>query len=257
MRHWRGTTIAAVLALLAFSAPAVAEAAAQQADDDWKVVIYPVYGWLPLHRATARLPEDAGSGGSGGSGGDGSVIAKGETDSSFDQAILAAFRIDKGRFSLEGGFLYAGLSGESSNPFAKINVDVSLAHLLAGYEVIPELFLEAGVDYVALDVQATIGDFPRKDWNPDVFQPVIGFTYRPMLSERWRLVLHADVGGVVTDNGTTATGTARLEWQPMKHLVLTAGGSATYLKTEGTIAGRDASLEQTLYGPVIGFGIPF
>jgi hypothetical protein len=70
-------------------------------------------------------------------------------------------------------------------------------------------------------------------------------------------VLPGDVGGVVTDGGTTATGTARFEWQPLKHFLLTAGGTVMYLKTEGTIGSRDVELDQTLYGPVLGVGIPF
>jgi len=86
---------------------------------------------------------------------------------------------------------------------------------------------------------------------------VIGFTYRPLVGKHWRLVLHGDVGGLVTGDSTTATGSAKVEWQPAKHFLLVAGGTVQYLRTEGTIGARSVKLDQTLYGPIIGFGIPF
>lgn len=132
----------------------------------------------------------------------------------------------------------------------------SLADLRIGYEIAPEFHIEAGARYLALDMKATIEDLAAT-WKPDILQPVIGLTYRPRLGKNWRFVLHGDVGGVITDDGMTAVGTARLEWQPLKHLLLTAGGSVMYLKTEGTIASSDVELDQTLYGPILGVGIPF
>jgi hypothetical protein len=56
---------------------------------------------------------------------------------------------------------------------------------------------------------------------------------------------------------TTATGAIKFEWQPAKHFLLVAGGTVMYLSTEGTIASKSVKLDQTLYGPIIGFGIPF
>jgi hypothetical protein len=258
-RHLHGAAVAAAVALLALSAPALAEsgaqtqpAAAQKPDDGWKVVLYPIYGWLPIHRAETRLPEVPDS-----SGGGGATVPAGTTDSSLEQAVLAAFRVEKGRFSLEGGYLYAGLEGEAERPFMKLEVDTKLGDLRAGYEVVPDFYLEAGARYLEIDMKATIGDYPKRSWNPDRLGAVVGFSYRPMLGKHWRLVLHGDVGGLGSGDSTTATGSAKLEWQPLKHFLLVAGGTVTYLSTEGTIGSRDVKLEQTLYGPIIGFGIPF
>ena len=247
MRHLKGAAVAAAVALLALSAPALA-AAAQNPDKDWKVVIYPIYGWLPINRATTRLPEVPGD--------DGPVVPEGETDSGLDQAILAAFRVEKGRFSLEGGFLYAGLSGDKELPLVKLEVDTSLADLRAGFEVVPDLYLEAGARYLALDMKATIGDYPTREWKPDQWGGVFGLTYRPLLGKNWRLILHGDYGGVGTDSYSIA-GVAKVEWQPLKHFLLVGGVTAIYLNTEGTIGNKSVELEQTLYGPIIGFGIPF
>jgi len=110
---------------------------------------------------------------------------------------------------------------------------------------------------LTLDVKATITDLPTASWKPDLLEPVIGFTYRPLVGKRWRLVLHGDVGGLITGDSTTATGSAKVEWQPAKHFLLVAGATVQYLSTEGTIGSRDVELDQTLYGPIVGFGIPF
>jgi hypothetical protein len=249
----RGAAVVAAMVVLSLSTAALAGeegAAAQKPDDGWRTVIYPVYGWLPLYRAKTHLPERTGGAGGG-------IIAEGTTDTSLDQAILAGLRVEKGRFSLEGGVLYAGLSAERDRPLVKTTVDTSLGDLRLGYAMVPDFYVEAGARYLALKMKATIDDFAQATWKPDILQPVVGLTYRPRLGKTWRLVLHGDVGGVVTDTGTTAVGTARVEWQPLKHLLLTAGGSVMYLKSEGKIASRDVELDQTLYGPVLGVGIPF
>ena len=177
MKRLQFAAVTAAVALLSLSAPALAAgegpsqpaAAAQSPDDGWNVVLYPVYGWLPIHRAETRLPErPAGDGGT--------VTPDGSTDSSLDQAVLAAARVEKGRFSLEGGFLYAGLAGEADSPLVKLEVDTSIADLRAGYAVMPDLYLEAGARYLALDMALTIGDYPKRNWKPDMLEPVVGIT---------------------------------------------------------------------------------
>ena len=252
MRHLRIAAVAAAVALMVFSVPAMAGSGAQtQPDDGWKVVIYPIYGWAPIHRATTRLPEVPES-----PEGGGPTVPEAESDSSLEQAILAAFRVEKGRFSLEGGFLYAGLEGEAERPLLKLEVNTTLADLRAGFEVVPDLYLEAGARYVGLEMKATIDDFPTRSWEPDQWGGVFGLTYRPLLGKNWRLILHGDYGGVGTDS-YSINGAAKIEWQPLKHFLLVAGVTAIYLNTEGTIGNKSVELEQTLYGPIIGFGIPF
>jgi hypothetical protein len=260
-RHLHGAAVAAAMVLLTLSAPALAASdgqsqsatAAQKSDDGWKVVLYPVYGWLPIYGADVKLPEVPDRPGGGG----GSTVPEASSDSSLDQAVLAAARVEKGRFALEGGFLYAGLEGERERPILKLEANTSIGDLRAGYEVVPDLYLEAGARYLGIEMKATIADFPARSWNPDILEPVLGLSYRPMVGKHWRLILHGDVGGLVTGDSTTAVATAKLEWQPLKHFMLVLGGTVMYLKTEGTIGPKDVKLEQTLYGPIIGFGIPF
>jgi hypothetical protein len=257
MRKFPGAAVAAAVALLMLCSPALAgsaeqtqpaPAAAQSADDDWKWVIYPIYGWLPLYQADAMFEnlEDGEP-----------TFPEGTIDGNLEGALLLAFRVDKGRFSLEGGYVYAGLSGEAEAPNFKLGVDAHIADLRAGYEVAPDFFVEAGVRYMAFDVSGTIGDHPEQNWQPEIFEPVVGFTYRPRLSKTWRLVLHGDIGGVITSDSTTAFATAKFEWQPAKHFLLALGGTLMYLRTEGETRNGDVELDQLLVGPVIGIGIPF
>lgn len=253
-RHLHGAAVAAVVALLALSGPTFAEAAAVQSADDggWKVVLYPVYGWLPIFGVDSRVPETPGGGGGGVP-----VFPEANTSTSLEQAILAGLRVEKGRFSLEGGVLYAGLSGEATLPQATIEVNTTIADLRAGYALMPDLYVEAGGRLLGLDMTATITDFSPVTWAPQILEPVVGFSYRPMIGKNWRFILHGDVGGLVTGDSTTAVATAKVEWQPTKHFLIVAGGTFMYLKTEGDIHGNPVRLEQTLYGPVLGFGIPF
>jgi len=238
------------MALLAFSVPALAEgngqtrppAAAQNPDDGWRGIVYPVYGWLPIYGADTRLPD---------------VPGESSISSSLNQAFLAAFRVEKGHFALEGGYVYAGLSGDAERPIMKLEVDTNIADLRAGFEVATDLYLEGGVRWLALDVKATVADYPTASWKPAMLEPVVGFTYRPLVGKHWRFVLHGDVGGLVTGDSTTANGAIKLEWQPAKHFLLVAGGTVMYLGTEGTIGPKSVKLDQTLYGPIIGVGIPF
>lgn len=225
-----------------------AAAAAQSTDDEWKWVIYPIYGWLPLYQADAMFEmfEDGEP-----------IFPEGTIDGNLEQALLLAFRVEKGRFSLEGGYLYAGLSGDAEQPDFKLSVDTNIVDLRAGYKVARDFYIEGGARYLGFDVSGTIGDHSEQTWQPEIIEPVVGFTYRPRLSKTWRFVLHGDVGGVITGDSTTAVATAKFEWQPAKHFLLALGGTLMYLKTEGDTRNGDVELDQTLVGPVIGIGIPF
>jgi len=139
----------------------------------------------------------------------------------------------------------------------KLEVDIDVADLRAGFEVATDLYLEGGMRWLALDMQATVADYPAASWKHDTLEPVVGFTYRPLVGKHWRFVLHGDVGGLVTGDSTTANGAIKLEWQPAKHLLFVVGGTVMYLSTEGTIGPKSVKLDQTLYGPIIGVGIPF
>ena len=183
------------------------------------------------------------------------MIPEGSTDSQLDGAVLAAFRIEKGRFALEGGFLYAGLTGEADLPLVKIEVDGFIADLRAGYEVLPNFYLEAGARQISFDVKATVGDYPRQDWEPGITEPLVGLTWRPMLGKRWRLSctgMRRLVGRQRDADRQRPDRVAGDEAPP--HL---RGRSATHLSIDKSIEGKEAHLEQTLYGPLLGFGIPF
>jgi len=135
MRHLPGAAAVAATVLMALSTPVLATgdahtppAAAERPENGWRGVIYPVYGWLPIYRADVKFPN----------------APEGSTDANLEQAFLAAFRVEKGRFALEGGYLYAGLSGEAETPFLSLEADTRIADLRGGFEVIPDLTSRLG-----------------------------------------------------------------------------------------------------------------
>lgn len=80
-----------------------------------------------------------------GGGGGGSLLPPSSTSGSFNGAAFAGFRIEKSKWSTDDTVLWAGLSAErSSNPFARINVNIIYGQLMVGREVLPDLFLEGG-----------------------------------------------------------------------------------------------------------------
>ena len=85
--------------------------------------------------------------------------------------------------------LWAGLSSErSSNPFARISVDVVFGQLFVGREIVPNLFLEGGFRRMALDVSLQLATFPEVKGTPGVWDPLVGLTYRRQLTKKWKIL---------------------------------------------------------------------
>jgi len=228
-------------------------APAEDTDPGWEGVVYPVYAWLPIYGAEARLPQVPCSGCVGG----GVTTPEGSTGGNLSGAFFSAFRIERGWFALDGGFLWARLAGEEERPLVELDVDVIYADLLAGIKVAPAFYLQGGVRRIALDIDATILTFPTLSWKPGIWEPVVGASFRPRLARRWLLIAHGDVGGLGAGDSTTAAASIRAEWQPAKHFSLVFGGTFLYLSVEGEVGSRPVRLTQTLYGPIVGIGIQF
>src|SRR5262249_43643376 len=84
---------------------------------DWWIGIYPVFAWTPiLGVSTREFPSVPGGGGTG------SFLPPGHTSGSFNGAVFAGFRIEKSKWSADATGLWAGLSGERTNPFVHVGV---------------------------------------------------------------------------------------------------------------------------------------
>ena len=119
----------------------------------WQISIYPVFAWAPIFGiSTQELPSSPGGG-----GGSGNLLPPSNTSSSFNGAAFAGFRVEKSKWSTDGTVLWAGLSSERNNPFARISVDAIFGQLMAGREIVPDLFLEGGFRRIALNLSLRLG----------------------------------------------------------------------------------------------------
>src|SRR5262249_24759273 len=224
-----------------------------QKPSDWWVAVYPVFAWAPIFGVSTReFPSTPGGG-----GGTGSLLPPGHASGSLNGAAFAWFRLEKSKWSADATGLWAGLSGERSNPFVHVGAHVVFGQIMGGRELLPDLFLEGGVRRLALSVNLRIEDFPEVDWKPGVWDPLVGLTYRRQLSKKWRIYAHADGGGFGVGADSDVAGTVRAEWQFVHHFGLTMGYGALHFRITDTVAQRSLEIKQTLNGPIFGFGIYF
>ena len=116
----------------------------------WKTVVYPIHAWLTLFGADVTLPGQPTPPGSGGGSG-GITIPSATTSSTFDAAALAGFRVERARVSIEGEFLWAGMSDSVETPHFDLTVDTISFRIMGGVEVAPALYIDAGVRRFALN----------------------------------------------------------------------------------------------------------
>jgi hypothetical protein len=100
----------------------------------WQISIYPVFAWAPIFGVSTRELPSSPEGGGGGGGG---LLPPSDTSSSLNGAAFAGFRVEKSKWSTDGTFLWAGLSSERNNPFARISVDAVFGQLMVGREIVP------------------------------------------------------------------------------------------------------------------------
>jgi hypothetical protein len=226
-------------------------------NDGWRTVIYPIHGWLPVFGADVRLPEQPSPPGSGGGGGGGITIPSAKTSNNFDGAALAGFRVERWRVSLEGEFLWAGMSGSVELPRFNLDLDTVSYRLMGGFRIAPALYVDGGVRRFAVNMTASILDFPEVTWDPGIWEPVVGVTFRPQLTRSIRLFTQADFGGTGDDANRSASVTGEVEWKVVKHLSLGGGYGLLYLRADGTIQSKPVHFSQTLHGPILSIGLPF
>ncbi len=230
--------------------------------DAWETVIYPVFAWAPVLGADVRLPEiPAGPGGGGGEGGE--IIPEGTTSGNFNGAAFVGAEILKSNWTLTANALYAGMSGERTSPRVRIGLNVIFGSLMVGHQLLLNgLSLEGGFRRMALNMNATVADYPKVSRKPGVWDPLLGLTYRRQLSKKWRLNGHMDGGGFGVGCDYDLAEGARFDWRFAKHFGMSMGLAALQFKITNTILDntsvrRTLTMAQTTYGPEFGFGIYF
>ncbi|HEX7137731.1 MAG TPA: hypothetical protein VF219_07790 [Vicinamibacterales bacterium] len=136
--------------------------------DGWKTVIYPIHAWLPVFGADVTLPGQPTPPGTGGGGSGGVTIPSAKTSGTFNGAALAGARVERARVSIEGQFLWAGMSGSVETPLFNLKVNTIASKVMGGFEVAPALYVDGGVRRFALDMTASILDFQPVTWKPGI-----------------------------------------------------------------------------------------
>jgi hypothetical protein len=227
-------------------------ASAQSSETDgWRTLIYPIHAWLPVFGADVRLPEVDNGDGSG------VTIPQAQTSGNFNGAALAGFRLERRRLSVEGEFLWAGMSGNVTLPSFKLNLDTISGKLIGGVQIARALYVDGGVRRYAISMKASILDRPEVDWKPGIWEPVVGLTFRPEFRRTLRLFTQAEYGGIGDDSHKSSSVTALLEWRPMQHLTIGAGYGLMHLRADGTILTKPVHFSQTLNGPMLTLGLVF
>jgi len=220
--------------------PASPDKSGKQDPSEWQIRIYPIYAWVPIQGVDITLPSLP----SGGSG-----------SGPFNGAAFAGFEIEKNRWSLNGTFLWAGLSADREVPLIKVSTDVIYGQVFAGYEIVRDLSLVVGTRHMALDISIEVGTLSEFKRKPGFWDPLIGLTYQKSLGEKWRLRVHADAGGFGVGSDATVEGQVAAAWQFSRRFNLVLGYSVLYLKLTNTVGQETLDFDTTLYGPIIGVGI--
>jgi hypothetical protein len=255
------TTAAAIAVLLGASTTVLAQSGSPAkpsgGDHGWDVTIYPILAYLPVMGINVRLPDAPPC-----TTCPPSTPPESSADSGLSGAAFVGFRVEKSRFAVEGVFDYAGLEASKSAPFADVNLKIYAGAFKGGFMVVKDLYAEAGARYTGLKVTASVLTYPTVTWEPGRWDPLIGVTYHPQLAKRWRLQAHLDWIGLGGDAYSATSGQARLEWEPIRHFMLTAGYGFSKEKLNATLdtarfGSKDIHLDYTLHGPVLGIGFRF
>jgi len=221
----------------------------------WKVAIYPVYLWLPIFGAHIDIPALPSNPNNPGT-------SSGTASGAFNGAGFAGFEIQKSGWSADGSFLLASISGDNTNPTVNVGMHIKYGQLAVGHEILKGLSLEGGVRRMAFKINATVGDNPEVSRQVGVWDPIVGLTWRRQLGRKWMLRGHLDGGGFGVGSELTMAGSFRADWRFAKHFGMTFGAAALYFDISDTAIDRTGFertlvARQTLYGPILGFGIYF
>jgi hypothetical protein len=152
--------------------------------------------------------------------------------------------------------MWAALSAQRTTPLVDVNLDFVFGDIMAGREVLPNLYVEGGARRLALDIHATVLSSSASR-SPGFWDPLVGLTYRRQLGRKWRILIHGDGGGFGVGSDVDVTATGRAEWQFARHFGISMGYGGMHLSESDTVKSRTLAISPTLHGPIFGFGIFF
>ena len=218
-------------------------------NDEWKVVVYPIYAWVPLGLdIDVSVPPLI----DGGVGGRGKII-----DGRVDGAYFGAFSVTGPRFRIDGDGLWAAVGGDRpDNPVLNVDVDGIFFHVSGGLRVVNSLYVTAGVRRLALKYNIELGDQPDFERKPGVWDPLVGLAWHHV-GEKLEVHATAEGGGFGVGSDADLSAGLRLDWKPFTHFGFTGGYNFLYFKLSNTLVRREFTVKQTMHGPALGVGIYF
>lgn len=247
----RLTVLLTALCLLLPIDSAVAQStvpAAPDADEGWRVTIYPVLAWVPTSiDINVSLPPSGAEG-----GGAGEIL-----DSRFDGAFLGGFSAAKGAWRMDVDGLWAAVGGDRpQSPVLTVDADVIYLHAIGGRKIVKDLYATAGVRRFALKYVIDFESLEPFERKPGVWDPVVGLTWH---TERQHFEVHAffEGGGFGVGSDVDLSTSFRADWKPIPHFGFTAGYQFLYFKVSNTVQSRELTVKQTLHGPIVGLGLYF
>jgi hypothetical protein len=240
--------LAVCLAVVSHMADAQTVAPGSNADQDWRVTIYPILAWVPLDIAIdVDIPPI-----DGGGGGSGEIL-----NSRFDGAFFAGMAASNGVWRIDGYGLWASFGGDRpERPFLEVDLDLIYGSAKLGRRIAPDWYATGGVRRLAIDYDITLANLPRLSRKPGVWDPIVGIGWHRV---RPKVEWHAafDGGGFGAGADVDLGASLSVDWKPIPHFGLTAGYNLLYLKISDSVASRDVTMKLTAHGPTVGFGLYF
>jgi hypothetical protein len=224
----------------------------------WKIAIYPLYGWLPIMGASSSitLPDRPNLPSRPGTANGGTMTG------SLNGAGFAGFNIEKSRVVAHGTLLYASISGDNTNPNLHLGLKVFYGEGFGGDKIYKDLSLEGGVRRMSLNINARVADRPGVSGKPGIWDPLIGMSWKHQMGRKWLLTTNLNGGGFGVGSDVSLGATGRVDWRFARHFGMTMGLAALHFQLSPTLFDstrieRTLKIKQTLWGPLIGFGIYF
>ena len=196
-------TVLALTFVAAVAAPAGAQTTLVRTGG-WDITVYPLFVWIPLFfDIDVVVPPADGDG-----GGAGDIL-----DGRFDGAFLGGVTFANGPWRIEGFGVWAALGGDRLElPFLTVDLDIIAFEGRVGRRVAGDFFVTGGVRRLALNYDIVLGDLPRIEGKPGMWDPLVGVGWhRPGRELEWHASFEAGGFGVGSDLEIAADVPARLE----------------------------------------------
>jgi len=176
----------------------------------------------------------------------------GEILENLDFSFMAAYRMQKSKWSLGTDVIYIGLKTTADSERTELDVDQWLVELNSGYAIRPFLTLLAGARYNSIKNRLFFPATETKlEATEDWVDPLVGARLSLKLGAKWMAHLRADIGGFGIGSDLAWQVLPLVEWNASERLSALLGyrviaidyaNEHTGFKYDGTISGPGLGL---------------